>query len=90
MPTLLTNSALPPTPPSQFEECLKLQPGHPQIEAFLKDVKDAAAKKEAEDEGEAMGEEQIIHTTGRFSMFGGKKKGRQMIGRGGAKVAVAG
>ncbi|GMH84689.1 hypothetical protein TL16_g09998 [Triparma laevis f. inornata] len=81
----------------QLEQCFFLQPNHPQLPAILEQVKkqevELAAENEKEENTEKMGNEEIVHATGRFSMFGGKKKGRgKKKGgkKGSGKVAVAG
>ena len=63
-----------------FQECLNIQPGHPQIENFLKQCIELRREEEAsgEDPREDMREEEIVKATGRFRLFAGKKKGRKM------------
>lgn len=67
---------------AQFEECLNVQPGHPQIESFLKECQDQLKTTQSQNNAEpgSIEEEKTISKTGRFSMFGGKKKGRAMGG----------
>lgn len=57
----------------QLEECLRLQPGHPQIARLIEEVK---AEKEAAEGEKEIGEQEVVESTGRFGMFAGKKKGR--------------
>ena len=56
----------------QLSAALELAPGHPQITQIREEVRaEAAAKAQP-----AMQGQELVHTTGRFSLFAGKKKGR--------------
>ncbi|GMI02566.1 hypothetical protein TrVE_jg10603 [Triparma verrucosa] len=76
----------------QLEQCLVLQPLHPQIPGLLSVIKSQAAETIAEltaDTGkEKLKDEELVHATGRFSIFAGKKKGRGKKKKKSGKVAI--